>query len=139
MPSIVPAFDMRCTRYWRSRGAQYDVSFTRRTRRMKLIPHVCGSRVASKRSVLSGIRISSVQLESRCTVRTVEMPSHASTIWRESLNVCSSRTAPFGLMRNRKELRLSLKVSNTTPKMSLFDDTKSRSSPTVIALSGSGS
>ena len=103
------------------------------------MPQVCGSRVASKRSVLSGIRISSVQLESRCTVRTVEMPSHASTIWRESLNVCSSRTAPFGLMRNRKELRLSLKVSNTTPKMSLFDDTKSRSSPTVIALSGSGS
>ena len=68
---MVPALDMRCKRYCRSSGAQYEVSFTRRTRRMKLIPHVCGSLCALKRSVLSGIRISTVQLESCSVVLTV--------------------------------------------------------------------
>lgn len=106
---------------------------------MKLIPQFCGSRDASKRRVRSGITISTVQLESCCVVFTREMPSHASTIVRESLKVCSSRTAPLGFTRNRNELRRSRNVSRTSPKMSLFELTKSRSSPTVMARDGSGS
>src|SRR5574341_964890 len=51
---------------------------------------------------------------------------------RLSFMVCSSRSAPPGFTRKRKEFRRSRKVSSVTPKMSPAPELKSCSRPAII-------
>ena len=103
-PSSVPASDTRFSEKARGTGDQNEISFTRRRRREKLMPHVA-SLLRSKRSALNGMRISSVQPSACCCVRTSHTASQLRFNSRPSSATCRSCRAPLMLVEKTYPLR----------------------------------